>query len=925
MAILLPFASGVALGQTPGNNPVRLKFPQANQVVTGTVDLTLTSTPATIWAVDYSLGNQRLGRTASAPFSLRWNSASQPDGTSRVRMQAYDFMGRLLASDEVAVVLRNFANAASVTGLSDTRMSGTVPLTLNATDSRYFPAYWMMFIDGEQTALRFTDQAGVRTNRVTESLDTTKFPNGRSEFHFMFHSNTFGQPSVQNYSFRGMVTRTVEFDNGRVVMEIAPDYQHIYLRPGETVSVGCWRQYTNLDRDRCPGPRYTVADPAVASIAADGSLTARAAGFTTVTVSDGAKSAQAYVWVAATGAVPNFGAFLVAPFALEPQHLRDASMLAEARRAGVNTVGRGIYLNPLSLETPIEKFRADFDGVVMPDVEFARANGFRLLGSGDDICRRIGVEAWRTLNWRHGQQAVQYAIQRLASTGIVAGIEMVDEASALWGLHPVPAGRIGEPRSFVSISCLREICRVNWPDILNNEFHDPVSNGTAFALTGVPALETPPGTVYRIQNLRADGFDFAPGRRSGIIGQTFTAANSPALTYHWFAKADTCGGVPCNPPVPNDALQRISSWARSAASIPLSWPALGISLPFVQRNWMGKGSLSDYASHFWDSNQQRVTYIHGKGVRENVNSMLSAFYGRQPLMQLDRPQMLLQGINGPAYIKRTAAGVVGYTPPTDEFLHPGNQPRAIAAGIYAAAAAGAAGVRLYQFETPANTKARAGGVGAGHQTGAGPSNGEVANWRAMSYAANVLTKVLQPYLLGSAITSPGLGRNIVTGARSSPAGRMLSVTNAWDGARTLRFDLRPYALGGEYAVYRVSETGIQTAAGTRLDEEVNLGPGETAVYVFPSTGTAGLETVEFAPAGLASGSKAALRYGYVYGDHAELFGGAVDCTLPCPVKIDRRIGDVYYQLTVVNSAGNIIQRLPRALWNGLPRVTIATK
>jgi hypothetical protein len=109
-----------------------------------------------------------------------------------------------------------------------------------------------------------------------------------------------------------------------------------------------------------------------------------------------------------------------------------------------------------------------------------RNNGFHILATGDEVARGIGTEAGWTLNWPAGKQAVQYAMWRLATTHVAISVEMVDEASMMWGGTPKPPGRVGAPGSFRSISCTGKTCAVSWP-------HNPVTanrfpSGLNFAL-----------------------------------------------------------------------------------------------------------------------------------------------------------------------------------------------------------------------------------------------------------------------------------------------------------------------------------------------------------------------------------------------------------------------------------------------------------
>ena len=107
----------------------------------------------------------------------------------------------------------------------------------------------------------------------------------------------------------------------------------------------------------------------------------------------------------------------------------------------------------------------------------------------------------------------------------------------------------------------------------------------------------------------------------------------------------------------------------------------------------------------------------------------------------------------------------------------------------------------------------------------------------MGYAANLLTKVLQPYVLGMALSSPGYGRNIVTAVRQGSDARMLLLVNANDWERTLTVDLTPYRTGQAITRYTVSGDGLRT--DELVDgptDTIQLRGGESVVYLFPLSG-----------------------------------------------------------------------------------------
>jgi hypothetical protein len=866
------------------------------------------------------MGNYIIGSSAQSPFSISWNSALTSDGSAQIETIACDLLGNVISDTVTPVVFSNFGTKAEVlNGGLPAKMSGSTTISLHAYDPLHSPAYWTAAIDGEILPVIYTDQAAKNDQTQNQTIDTTIYPNGMHEYYFAFHSNDYNNPNPPpgNENFRGAVIQRVDIENGRTFMEVIASYLHVYTPVGGTVSLGCSRAYTNGDQDACQAPTWVPNDPTVATIDATGKLLGLKEGFTDVTLTEGGKSTLIHVWVKndpglphfttnggmSTAYVPGQSTFIVAPFLLAPNYVSaDPSLLSEVRRAGINTLTTGIYINPVDLTTSYAAWLSGYNSTILPTLQYAAANGFRILGTGDNIARNIGAEAYRTLNWPQGKQAVQYAVQTFAQSGTAVSIEMIDEAGFLWGPNPTPPGLLGASNSMQSIACTGSTCTVTWPNLADNSYHDTIGNGLTFTITGNPALNTPSGATYTVQNATANTFTFAPA--TPVTG-TFTPQSNPSTEFEWFARANTCG-TPCVPPMLNSSLATITSWVKGATpSLPVGYPPGGIVLTSGQRNWIGQGSLSDYASQYWDTGQQRPTYIFGKGVRESNYWMLNAFYARQPYMQINRPQLMLIGLSDTAYLKNSPPGTDGYNPPVDQFLNPGVVPKSVGSTMFSAACAGASGLRLYQFEDADDHHLEViGGPGGSYQMGAAPFYGAVNLWRSMGYAAALMTKVLQPYLLSPPSSSPALGRNIVTGVRKASAGTMLMVVNGWDGDRTLKIDFTPYKSGFGAVRYRVNSTWLRTALlPDENNETITLSAGETAVYIFPnSSAPTGLDNVTFLPVPPVGSSKMSITYGYIYQQNVAAFGDSYDCTSGCTLPVDRRLGDVYFQYTFTDPA-----------------------
>jgi hypothetical protein len=902
--------------------------PTSDRPVSGTCRLAVSFSDKSIASVEYLLGSKRLGIAVKPPFELDWNTAYGADGSSAVQAIARDSFGNPVTAAERIFTLNNYGNFMTATAPDLTRsLHGIVTMTVSGKDSRYYPAEWLAYLDGEQMAVGWTDNTGKHAVEVAMRLDTTRFTNGKHELYAAMHSD-YWQPGHQEekffYSWRAGFERVVNIDNGHALMDIAANYLHVYLQPGRHTTLTCRRLFTDNTSGPCSAPTFSTSDMTVAAVSQAGVVTAGPRpGFATITLADGGKTTLVRVWVTRISGVPHFSGngqmlnsyragaslFVVSPFVLQPEDLKKNPDLArEAKRAGVNTLSRGFYLNPRNLRADYNSWRTSYDNNVRPDWQFARNNGFHILATGDEVARGIGAEAWWTLNWPAGKRAVQYAMCKLATTGVAISVEMVDEASMMWGGTPKPPGRVGAQGSFRSISCSGKACTVSWP-------HNPVTparfpSGVNFALAHSVNrnLNTSLGHMFTATNIRPDSFDFTP---TGPVEGTFTAANDRNLEFVWWAGSiGGCPAHPCIPPVPNSALTEITNWIKTApSSTPISWPVLGIAPAVVQGNWMGSGGISDYASHYWDSFNPRRTYPWSGGIEEFNYWMRSLFYDRQPLMMLDRPQLFLDSISSFMYTKKTSKGAY-YAPPADSLEQPGLAGPAITSTIMSAAALGGAGVRLYQFEAPSNLASRIKAPpGTILQTGANPTASDPIvrdNWRAMAFAANPLTKTLMPYVLGTALASPAYGRNIVTAARQGPGARLLMVINGNDWPRTVPVDFTRYRTGQAISCYRIGYDGIATSVvSDRPGQLTRLAAGESMVFLFPTASTGRfVRAVKIAPPG--GPGKAVLHYNYIYKEalHQTLTG--VDCTDGCTLHLDRGLGSVYYEFTHLGSGNRVI-------------------
>jgi hypothetical protein len=884
--------------------------------ISGNVNLTAVAPGAQ--RIDFAMGSYSIGSAFAPSFALSWNSSIAMDGVSAIQATGRDGAGNVVASGECLVTIANLGVTLAVNSPDLTQpLSGTVSIALTGSDASAFPAIWTLNIDGAQQQIIWTDNAWQNPNSVTFSLDTTQFANGPHELNISLNSRT-GPTNPQWVNWRGMVNRVVQFQNGHVLQEIVPQLQNVFVPPGSTVAVGCTRIYTDGQTGECSAPVFASASTSVAAVDGSGNVQGVTAGFTQVTLQDETRTSTANVWVTSTPAVPHFAGngqilqafhagkslFVIAPFTLDPTAFTSTAVNTQLAQSGFNTLSFGAYINPWNVNASYSTWQANFNQQTGAKLQWAKANNYHLLLTGDDIFRRIGGDAWYTLNWPSGKQAVQYAVSSLAATGVGIGIEGIDEASMLWGPNPVPAGNIGSASYvFTGVSCAGQTCSVNWPN-------NPIPAGYTFSMTGAPntGLDNPAGTSFTVGNSTSTGFSFtAPQAPDG----SYTQSNAPSLQFLWFGGNWCNGNVACSPPVPNSALATIRSWITAGPTVPISFPCLATDPAQVDGNWMGPGSISDYASNYFTSLKTRTTYPWSEGIQEIISSMQQTFFSRQPYYVLNRPQLMEVSLTGPQYTKGSASGAT-YNPGVDALISPGVSPQHVSAVMMDAAALGGAGERLYSFESPSDVTSRAAApAGTSFQTGSNPQNLQTASWTAMSYAANLLGSVLDPYLLATRLNSPGYGLNITSAARQGSTGNLLLIVNGNDWQRSISVDLTPYTRGFGAAKYVVSAAGISTSelSPTQLEDSVTLSEGESVAYILPSTAANMPLKCHKITAPPKSPSGTALQSSYLYPAMPVQSISMTPCAPSCTVYLDPNLGPFFYQFVSPATAPGTIEEV----------------
>jgi len=939
------------------------------------------TTTSNVASVEFRMGGYWLGTVTTPPFTINWNSGWAFDGNSHVQAIARDGFGNILATADNAYQISNYGNTFALTtpNLANP-LSGTVTLTASATDTvNNVLDTWIVQIDGVSYHSKVISPA---PSPFTFNLDTTTLFNGQHELYLTTISQNVGGANT----LAGTVQHHQMFTtaNAHALLGVAPNVQNAYIGLTGTVNVGCQEIFTDNTKGACSSPQYTSSDTTIATVNGAGLVTGSVSkeGYVTITVTDSSgKSGNAYVWVRTAGAIPHFAGngtgilttfsaanslYVTSPFYTQPSIIANepgngfgGTGVSELHRAGVNTEQDQSYDGgPTYGGAPCDSmnyttWQTNFDNTYPAKWALAANNNFHIMGLGDTIARNVGQEGWCTINWPSANLALAHTIQVLYNSGVAVSQEMIDEGSNGWGSMTNPGtGLVGQTGPYVDgsadfftqIVCSGSTCTVTWPNhvFVNNE----TNPGTNFALAGSinSNLNTvftfgQPANYFVVTNSTLNTFDFTP---LGSVTGTFNSTTDPGLTFLQWGRYPCLlpsgnYSTACAPPVPNNTLSQFSTWMHQATNpLPVSWPGLGISPVQVHGNWIGSTSLSDYASHYWDSFRIRQAYAWGRGVAENNFEMRTQFLRRQQYMRMDAPQILITTVSGgPLYTKQSTTGGY-YIPLTDTWSAGGVPLSAPFSQIMTIAALGGAGSRNYLFEnstTVANKYTAPNG--SGMQTGGSPYTADPQStyaWHQVGYASNLLFHALQPYIINTPLPSPYFGPILLDGPTNSPplndvgnswstvAARqgfdadLLLIVNGTDAPQTYTANLASYLVGGtpQTARYLATADYIRTdllISGTTSDI-VTVPEGGALAYLVPRNAAwtnTPTQAVSLLPPNVGQ-SQTSVVYSYTYSGDLTKQTQATNCTAGCTLHLDRRLGDVFYQYIYMGATGIVSGR-----------------
>lgn len=903
-----------------------------DQVTTRNYSMTVSvSSMPTVATVEYTSGTKLLGVATASPWSYTFDFLYFfADGNIiDLKATARDAFGAVIATATRRARINAWGNELTTSVDLSQTFSGTNNLTFTSTPSTGCTDQMVLSIDGDD----FWQDQGLTGDgnpaSLIATLPTTQYPNGQHELYV--GARSWDCISGNYKDWRGMLITTIDIQNGHTLSEIAPSHWLVPLTPAQTFTLGCNAIYTDDVNASCTSPSFSSNNAAVATVnSSTGVITAVADGVATITVSAHSKTTTAYVLVRASQYVPHFAKdgsgfrtsylagtskFPIAPFILYTFDMdTNSTYKASIIKAKQNTLTMGYWIDPPhstgdSFSDTYAQWLTDYNNNIQTGLTWAATNNFSIYATGDAAAKAVD-KLQRLMNWAPGQTATEYAISNLRNTGRAFAIDVLDEADYCWGGTPKPVRYIGSTDAMTQIVCSGTSCTMTWPGHY-------LGTASQIYLTGAShsQLNTTPGSYFPITGTTSTTVSFTIS--SSLTG-TFNSSTDPTLEYLAFQEGGACGrgSLSSTQNVPNTAITDYIGWVKGASpTMKLAMPPRGVVGSTVFDAWTGRTSisnnLSDFQSSYWVNG--KLTYPFGMTARTTAQQMLdTTFVDRGAVIDWDKPTIHLTVMPSISYYKQSTNTNQFYDPLVDTKDAAGSYPASVMASLGAAIAMGAAGIRPYEIENIFWAASRAGvGVGVYCQQGSGPVNADVIgvrNWYASGHWTVLMAGRLEPFILGNFVSAIGLGRGIVTAARSNAAGdKMLMVQNTNDAPRTFDVDFSEYKSSGvNGARYEVEASKIITTSVTTTSQTLTLDAGAAMFYLFPvSSGTTYLTSTTLAidTTGYPTAARVGVMTDHVWNESFTDRSDYTECTLgSCTALLDRSM-DTYYKYVLTESDG----------------------
>ncbi|WP_394830175.1 Ig-like domain-containing protein [Pendulispora rubella] len=802
-----------------GIGGIRITSPAANATITGRTAFQVdTSAVPNVASIQYLVNGRPLsgpnGPITTAPYAYDWHSGLVHDGPLSLVAVARDAEGNVLTtSAPVPFKVINWSTP-SVESKFRTHLRGEAKLVaptitegisgklswdvefrreMTQEDIDFDPrtyhnlVYW---VDGERIASPLAP-VGCAGNATTPGwavcnahfeLDTTQYANGKHEL--LVQAVAPVKEQLEGGSF-GMGIRPVAslqtpvtFANGRVAMEIRPQWREAFLSKGGSARLDLRAIMTDGSEEPWSGSATFESDhPAIATVSAAGVVQGVATGGTTIRIRAGARTSAVRIFVGNNGIFPHFssdGKVLNAYtpgsslwvrdlFALTPDEfaspVQNPNLASQARAAGVNTLEIGFYLNRPDQNDAT--WRPGFDARWANYEKIAKDNGFKYVLGGDEVARKpvnvlfsIG-ETKDPDGVASGPGRVRYALEKVKASGIVVSLEMVDEVSFLWGGQPNPQTEHPEAPSdaFVRLMSVMNGAtnrpNLTWP-IAGGAHHYPSGPSVAHAWMGDPAFA-----------------DYAS------MYHTVTLAN-PSYAHDYSIRESV------------NAMEAVHSYLLGPLGLRRNAPQLGFAS--TCSGWFLKPAAGDAS----EPTEREIL----------LNRNTAEIPGLSVMYAVAAGQAGLRGYHFDSLTWRTARA---------------NAPE---------------GIGSYQNGASPPTVQYANGVTSLDPVG-------TDRWFGIAAAFN-LVKQLEGYFLSPQINAIHLGPSIVTGAREGNGGRTLLAINGSEVPSTQRVNLAPYRYPGGASIvrYRLLGGSLRTEVITDRDADtVTFAPGESIVWLMKAPGS----------------------------------------------------------------------------------------
>lgn len=280
------------------------------------------------------------------------------------------------------------------------------------------------------------------------------------------------------------------------------------------------------------------------------------------------------------------------------------------------------------------------------------------------------------------------------------------------------------------------------------------------------------------------------------------------------------------PPIPDMAFVKVFEILNTPDRPPISWPVVAGSTVQSEKDW---NQAAEYREIYWSVVSGYPLYAGSASTAQLIrDGMDRSVLGRAAARE-GIPFLLQIGCNGPSYQKHGTS--IQFDTETDTLLGPGHLPDQITAQMLIGIARGAAGFRIYSFETVIDEDDKKGAPGDRQRfTGTNPWTVGKARWDAMSSGFGLIAE-LEPLILQPNDVAPDLGPNFIAGVKRGPAGAMLIVVNISSVPQSALINIEKYP--GKTT--QIRSLGAKVSRSEYGGGTVVVQSGESVIWTFTPT------------------------------------------------------------------------------------------